>query len=80
MENNFKTYEATVKPPTPDDLRNNPKANVLFDLKSPIIRPYPLEYRDVWDNDHVKMPFSAKNLYPTKINGQSSFNISTAMM
>eukprot|EP00112_Aurelia_sp_Birch-Aquarium-sp1_P005984 Seg1670.14 transcript_id=Seg1670.14/GoldUCD/mRNA.D3Y31 product=Poly protein_id=Seg1670.14/GoldUCD/D3Y31 len=28
--------------------------------------PYPDRYRDVWDKEHVRMPCSKENLYPTK--------------
>ena len=74
-EEKFDSYEATVTPPDPATLRQNRNAQVLFDLYSreQPYAPYPIDYRDIWDADHVKMPFSAKNLYPTKApNGQSS--------
>ncbi|XP_069096766.1 poly(ADP-ribose) glycohydrolase isoform X2 [Pleurodeles waltl] len=29
-------------------------------------KPYPNQYRDLWDNRHVKMPFSDQNLYPVE--------------
>ncbi|XP_043912451.1 poly(ADP-ribose) glycohydrolase isoform X2 [Protopterus annectens] len=29
-------------------------------------KPYPTQVRDVWDGNHVKMPFSDQNLYPVE--------------
>ncbi|KAM9424270.1 poly(ADP-ribose) glycohydrolase [Pholidichthys leucotaenia] len=28
--------------------------------------PYPARFRDVWDNDHVRMPCSSRNLFPVE--------------
>ncbi len=29
-----------------------------------VLEPYPVNYQDVWDADHVRMPCSAQSLYP----------------
>ena len=33
------------------------------------MEPYPKTFVDVWEENHVRMPFSAKNIYPVK-NGE----------
>ena len=38
---------------------------ILYDLKNPT-EPYPKSFIDVWDENHVRMPFSTKNIYPVK--------------
>ena len=38
---------------------------ILYDLKDPT-EPYPKSFIDVWDENHVRMPFSTKNIYPVK--------------
>ncbi|XP_046631255.1 poly(ADP-ribose) glycohydrolase-like [Daphnia pulicaria] len=50
---------------------------VLFKVSTPyalgaIPEPYPANYSDRWDPEHVKMPCSPSNLYPISVNGNST--------
>ena len=38
---------------------------ILYDLNN-VSNPYPAIFYDIWDENHVRMPFSAKNIYPMK--------------
>jgi len=64
-ESQFKSYSETLNAPQHHHLKNNPKVQILYDLKNPT-EPYPKSFIDVWDENHVRMPFSSKNIYPVK--------------
>nr|XP_013816960.1 PREDICTED: poly(ADP-ribose) glycohydrolase isoform X2 [Apteryx mantelli mantelli] len=49
-----------------------PSANHTVTIRVDLLRegevpkPFPTHYKDLWDNKHVKMPFSEQNLYPVE--------------
>jgi len=50
-------------------LTPSPAHTILFKpqvMTNKVPRPYPDKYRDRWDKDHVRMPCSPENLYPTR--------------
>ena len=60
----LRTYAQCVDPPTRKKLILDENVQVLFNtdsIQSNRIKPYPTNVKDIWDGNHVRMPYISMN-------------------
>lgn len=68
MLSQLPTYESVLKTFSRESLRRRDETNLIFDVDTigQKIKPWPPEFRDIWNSDYVRLPYSRKNVMKSR--------------